>query len=321
MIHAIGKPKSLEQQLTEKFGKVHRSSDGVWFNFPCPTCSPKDRPKAKRFIAVAGAYTSNCFICGITMSIFDLLDGWHIPGKAPEETEDKPDWVDPRALVLPYRKAIPVNQLASDHPAVKFLHKYHLFDLNTYANVHKIVYVPYEGGMMFHNGLKVITSAERLVFPVYFEQKLVGWQMRSLPGTYYGDLPDVVRYYHIFNKGSYLYNYDQAKLCPRVVVVEGVKKALKFGNGVATWGCGLSKTQLTLIQTWPEIVMMLDSDEGNNTQAKAREFVAGFNFNPKCRAINVDLIKYGYKSPDDAPADVLNKIVEDEWNEQNSRRT
>jgi len=241
-----------------------------------------------------------------------------MPVKQEELEDDQPAWVDPRSLVLPYNSAIPVNKLDQDHPAIKFLHKDHLFDLDTYANIHKIVYVPYEGGIMLHNGIKLITSAERLVFPVYFEQKLVGWQMRSIPGTFYGDNPDVVRYYHIFNKGSYLYNYDQVRQHDRVVVVEGVKKALKFVNGVATWGCGLSRTQLSLIQTWPEIIMMLDSDEGNNTQAKAKEFVSGFNFNSRCKAINIDLAKYGYKSPDEATVDALNQIVEKEWNEQNN---
>ena len=308
---------TLVEDLKKKFGKV--KVHGEWISIPCPTCQPKDRPKMKRYLST-NAYTSNCFICGIKQDISFLLNSVdYIPAKIVTDYEEEDKGVDPRSLVLPYVKAIPVNQLSNDHPAIKFLHKDYLYDLDTYAMQYKMVYVPYEGGMILHNGSKFITSAERLVFPVYFEQKLVGWQMRSLPGTFYGDLKEDVRYYHIFNKGSYLYNYDQAKLHSRVVVVEGVKKALKFPNGVATWGSGISRKQLKLIQEWKEIVMLLDSDEGNNTQQKARGFVEGINVGGSSRAINVDLKKYGVSSPDDLPANILKLIVDEEWVIQNEQ--
>jgi hypothetical protein len=305
--------QSLVEALKKKFGKV--SGHGGWLRIPCPTCIPKDKQKMKRYIPTQG-YTSHCFICGIKMSVIELLDGQYIPSASSfTEVEDEERAVNPLALTLPYNSAIPVNQLSADHPAVKFLAKDYLTDLDTYANVHKIVYVPYEGGQIFNNGVRFITSAERIVFPVYFEHKLVGWQMRSLPGTFYGDREDDVRYYHVFNKGSYLYNYDQAKLHKRVVVVEGVKKALKLPNAVATWGAGLSRKQLKLIQSWDEVVMMLDSDGDNNIQQRAKEFVAGINFGRPGKAINVDLAKYGVKSPDELPSNVLQLIVNDEWNE------
>ena len=306
----------LIESLRNKFGTVKVNGD--WARIPCPTCVPKDRKKMKRFIPVHG-YTSNCFICGQRKSIQELLDGYYVPIKsdfidAPDINESKEP--DPRSLVLPYIEAIPVNQLLEDHPAIKFLYKDELRDLDTYANIHKIVYVPYEGGMIFSNGGIFITSAEHLVFPVFFEQKLVGWQLRSVPGTFYGDQKKDVRYYHIFNKGSYLYNYDIAKLSKRVVVVEGVKKALKFKNAVATWGTGVSRKQLKLIQQWPEVIMMLDADKDNNTQQRAREFVDGINAGGSSKAINVNLEKYGVSSPDDLPANILQMIADQEWNEQ-----
>jgi hypothetical protein len=158
----------------------------------------------------------------------ELLDGQYIHQVTRVEVEEQEEEVNPLSLELPYYRAIPVNELPDNHPAIQFLHKDYLYDLDTYAKVHKMVYVPYEGGKIYHNSAKFITSAERLVFPVYFEHKLVGWQMRSIPGTFFGDRPDDVRYYHLFNKGSYLYNYDQAKNYDRVVVVEGGKKALKL---------------------------------------------------------------------------------------------
>jgi DNA primase len=176
------------------------------------------------------------------------------------------------------------------------------------------VFVPFEGGRNFHNGRTYITSAERLIFPVYFNNSLVGWQMRSIPGTIYGDLQNVVKYYHLFHKGDYLYNYDNAKKFKQVIVVEGVKKALKFPNSVATWGCCISKNQLKLIQTWPEVVMLLDSDKNNdNTQKMANKFVDNINLGGSSKAINIDLAKYDASSPDDLPKDILQEIVDNEW--------
>ena len=305
---------TLVEALKAKFGKVKVHGD--WISIPCPTCAPKDRQKMKRGIHI-NAHTSSCFICGIKQDVSFLLDSIdYIPSTVVADYEEEDKGVDPRALILPYCKGIPVNNLGYDHPAIQFLHKDYLFDLDTYANQYKIVYVPFEGGVVLHNGLKFITSAEHIIFPVYNEQKLVGWQMRSVPGTFYGNLEDDVRYYHLFNKGSYLYNYDQAKLSNRVIVVEGVKKALKFPNqGVATWGACISRKQLKLIQEWPEIIMMLDSDVGNNTQQRARGFVDSINMSGhKGRAINIDLGKYGAKSPDELPAEKLNEIVDKEWN-------
>jgi hypothetical protein len=257
------------------------------------------------------------------MNIADLLDGYYVPSAADFkdvdfEEEKEPD---PRSFILPYSTAIPVNKLPIDHPAVQFLLKDELKDLDVYANLHKIVFVPFEGGKNFHNGKSFITSAERLVFPVYFDNKLVGWQMRSLPGTIYGDQENNVKYYHLFNKGSYLYNFDNAKAANprRVVVVEGVKKALKFPNGVATWGAGISRRQLKLMQTWPEIVMMLDADQhvlrGNGLPSRAQEFTNGLRAAGK-KVANINLEKYGAESPDDLPSDILAMIVEQEWNEQ-----
>lgn len=316
--------QALFDALKNKYVKVKRS--GEWFRIPCPTCREGHRQKMKRHVHVSGTANSHCFICGVKLSVYDLTEGYFVPTAAEQEAysfdEDVDDkFVDPRSLRLPCSKSIPVNKLPSNHPAIEFLRKDELHDLDTYANKYGIVYVPFEGGEVISNGARFITSAERLIFPILFEHKLVGWQMRSLPGTFYGDMDDVIRYYQLFNKGNYLYNYDYAKEYRRVIVVEGVKKALKFPNAVATWGAGISSKQMRMIQTWPEVIMMLDSDANNNTQERARTMVENLNRGGACRAINVDLSKYGLterpvSSPDDLPADVLQLIADEEWNNQ-----
>jgi DNA primase len=112
-----------------------------------------------------------------------------------------------------------------------------------------------------------------------------------------------------------VFNYDNAIQHDEVIVVEGVKKALKFPNAVATWGTGISNPQMQIIQQWDRIVMMLDGEEHNGTQQRAKEFVEGLKTAGK-KAINIDLRSYGVTSPDDLPAETLQNIVREEWCEQ-----
>ena len=301
-------------ELTKRYGPVKTTGNG-WIRIQCPTCAEKNRRKYKRYVSATSRF-SNCFICSRSMEVQDLLGGHYMPSFDSNEVR-KPieKKVDPRAFELPCHKYIPINELPVDHPAVQFLHKDFLYDLDDYWNYYGIMWVPADQGKVFKSTPPYTTSAERIVFPVYFQQKLVGWQMRSIPGTFYGDRKDVIRYYHLFDKGSYVYNYDRAKQYDEVIVVEGVKKALKFPNGVATWGAGVSPRQLEIIQEWPRIVMMLDGEDHNNTQARAKDFVERYKFVGKT-VINVDLRKYGSTSPDDLPAQTLQDIVKEEWHEQ-----
>lgn len=304
----------LEAALKQRFGQVKRTGNG-WLRVACPTCTVHNAKKFKRYVSTTSRYT-NCFICGTQMDVQDLTNGHYMPSyNAKDLAISKPKEVDPRAAEMPCHHYIPVNELEADHPAVKFLNKDYLYDLDLYYKDYGIVYVPVDGGKVFRSSAPYTTSAERLVFPVFFQGKMIGWQMRSIPGTFYGDRKDVIRYYHLFDKGSHLFNFEKARKFDEVVVVEGVKKALKFPNGVATWGAGISANQMQLIQGWDRIVMMLDGEDHNGTQQRAKDFVEGLRMAGKT-AINIDLRKYSVTSPDDLPADTLQGIVKEEWCEQ-----
>lgn len=310
----------LKTQLQTRHGKV-KNANGSWLRIPCPTCTGKDRKKMKRYVSTTGNH-SHCFICKVRLDYNDLLGPNAVVGniefeKVVHEEEKTPD---PRCFELPCYSSIPVDQLPLDHPAVQFLHKDHLFDLKRYAEEHHIVYCPLDGGKSIQSA-PFITSSERLIFPVYFQGSMVGWQLRTVPGTFYGDREGAIKYYHLFNKGSYLYNYDNAKAAnpELVIVVEGVKKALKFPNAVATFGTGITPKQHQLIREWKNIIVMMDAEDHNGTQQMAKTMVAALNFDGHC-AINIDLRKYGAISPDDLPEDVLMKIVYYEWMEHGKKK-
>lgn len=306
----------LEDALKQKFGNVRRASKG-FLRIACPTCDQRDSKKMKRYVPTTGT-TSHCFICKVKIPVYELVGDHVMLTSKPRHHADEPEVVDPRSLTLPGTGFIPVNELDDNHPAIKFLHKDHLFNLDYYA-AQGVCYCPVECGIPLQN-VPFITSAERLIFPVYFNEHLVGWQARSLPGTFYGDRAEVIKYYHIFNKGKYLYNYDSAKSQKPVVIVEGVKKALKFGEwGIATFGTGISNDQVALMAaTWSQFIIMLDAEEHNRTQTVARELrdrLIGMNKD----AINVDLSHYGVVSPDDLPADELLTIANNEWEQRDDR--
>lgn len=295
--------------LERKYGKVKVYSD--FYYFECPTCAPADKNKKKRYIRIGG-YKSSCWICEQVIPIDDLLGGHFVVKDLVANREEKPREENPLNKTLPGRRFIPINELPQNHIALNFLAKDHLYDLDKYANDYGIVYCPSDGGLILRRSTPFISSAERLIFPVVFKSIMVGWQMRSIPGTVYGDLPDCLKYFHLFSKGEVLYNYDKAKQYPFVIVVEGVKKALKFNNAVATFGKGISRRQIQLIQEWHNIVLMLDSEE--ETQQEARNIAKNINMNGK-NCINIDLGKYGLPSPDEGRVEQLNEIVVAEYEE------
>jgi 5S rRNA maturation endonuclease (ribonuclease M5) len=118
---------------------------------------------------------------------------------------------------------------------------------------------------------------------------------------------------HLFPKGDHLFNYGVAKQYKDVVVVEGVKKALKLGNSVATLGKGISSRQKQLIQEWKIITLILDGEE--KTQELAREIQREFKTNGR-KCVNVDLRDYGLDSPDEATSEQLQWIIQQEHGKQ-----
>jgi DNA primase len=82
-----------------------------------------------------------------------------------------------------------------------------------------------------------------------------------------------------FTAASFLYNYDRASRFKKVVVMEGVFDVFRFPqNAVALFGKAMSaKQKLALVSTWKEIIIMLDSDAGEdayNIQKQLSPFIS-----------------------------------------------
>lgn len=298
--------KEFFDQLKEKYGKASRSSKG-YVRIPCPTCTARDAKHMKRYVHPR-MQVSKCFICGIAMQFEELLDMVFDSSCEIKVPEPKPH---PASSSLPCSTIIPVSALPAAHPAIQFLVKDHLTDFNKYWTHYGIGYIPYEGGVniWFDSGSKVLTS-DSLVFPVQFNKEFVGWQCRFIPGTNHGDNMQKMRYFHVFPKGNYLFNFDAAKKHDTVVLVEGAKKALKADNAVASLGKGISDTQIQLLQEWKSIAIMLDGED--TTQQKAQELTNYIRTNAR-RCVCIDPRKYTFDSPDDMTVEEFAYIVDEAW--------
>lgn len=297
--------QKVRELLKNKFGKVKPVGGGS-FRIPCPTCDPNHSKKMKRYLS-PGWDTSRCFICEQTIPISDLLGNTEEFKRAAGEI-DEPDY--PYATIVPYTSCIELTSLPTNHPAVLFLNKDHLHNYEYYKSL-GIRYIPGNGGsdIRFDSGFTVNTS-DSLFFPVFSKDTTyAGWQLRFIPGTLNGDKFQFMRYMHLFPKGDHLFNYHGAKRYDSVVVVEGVKKALKLANSVATLGKGISEKQKQLIQEWKNIILVLDAEP--STQELAKEIQYEFRINGR-RCVNVDLALYGFDSPDETTTEQLNDIIRKE---------
>lgn len=123
----------------------------------------------------------------------------------------------------------------------------------------------------------------RLIAPVYFERKLVGFQARymkkkppmcthkdgELPCFYCGGEDEHVRLKKTKHaKGAkmshVLYNWDEARSVRRLVLVESPWAVIKIGRcGAGTFGKNMSSAQLELVMKSDaeEVVIMWDRDE------------------------------------------------------------
>lgn len=296
------------QLLKSRFGNAKRGN-GDWVRIWCPTCDINDRAKMKRGVNLKNL-TTKCFICERPMSLQQLFGDAQIPTGNIVLTEKEEH---PQARQWPCSSYTPVNALPKDHHAVKFLAKDHILNLDRIYEEYEVAYISPEDAAPIYfkkaDGTTFdITVGDSLLFPVVYKEELVGWQAR-----YVGPKPKKLKYLHVFPKGDYLYNYDNASQFTNVVVVEGVKKAWKFPNAVATLGKGITTKQINLLGHWDEITLLYDGED--ITQRKARELVEDIRATGK-KCINIDPRKFGFDSPDEMTEEQAQEIVYKAWHPQ-----
>ena len=137
----------------------------------------------------------------------------------------------------------------------------------------------------------------RIVFPHWWEDRLVGWQKRAIPGKdgqWPGTYPNYPKYRNSpgFPKSETLYGYDLAAKCQGpVVVVESpmsVARAVthQFPGVLATFGAKVSASQIDLLRCFNQVVVWFDDDPAG--QAGARKLTRGLYRHTEVKVVTPD---------------------------------
>lgn len=179
------------------------------------------------------------------------------------------EWVDPTQMGVAEMpgQIIPMFQLAQaapDHAAVDYLCRQRRYTQQMLAK-YELGYCTYAP--------KYPAATNRIIIPIRMNGVLVGWQARYIGSTDWRTTP---KYYGLpgMRKRMMLYNYDTAKNCPFVVVVEGATDAHVVGDPcVAILGKSLSTYQATtLLSTWPgKPIILIFDPEARDEMAKTTE--------------------------------------------------
>ena len=268
---------SLRKQLEQKFGKVreHRGKNGLEFRVCCPMCiKRKGKPDRQFKLYVNPQKGFNCYRCE-----FRGLNVAYLLGQAVNLSAEDMKPAPPRKLEAktPYDVLEPLEYMPDSNCAIQYLAN-RGFDPWVVANMLNLQYVrksrPFsrpEDGLYFN-------ATNTILFPVYHQDMLVGWQYRLLydPSdlsdeqcismgfpTYEGKIIRPPKYFTGggLPKSQVLYNGDQAKKYSLGVVVEGGLDVAGVGpNAVGLYGKSLSDEQLLLLRDFEVIAVMLDPE-------------------------------------------------------------
>lgn len=278
---------SLRKQLEQKFGKVReqRGKYGTEFRVCCPMCAKKAGKVDRKFkLYVNPQRGFNCYRCGFKGKNLRFLLGTAVK-LSPEDL--KP--VEKKTLKAKelYDTVEPLEFMDDSNCAVQYL-RGRGFDPWVVGSMLQLQYVRKgrvlsrpEDGLYFN-------PTNTLLFPVFYQGQLVGWQYRLLydPSrlddqrcldlgypTFEGKIIRPPKYFTGggLPKSQILYNGDQASKYGLVVVVEGGLDVAGVGpNAVGIYGKKLSDEQLTALRHWDVVALMLDPEAQDELQGAYR---------------------------------------------------
>jgi len=241
-----------------------KSDPGEHYRVCCPKCGDR---RYRLYISylwntkdsagkTVGRSLIHCFNCpaNTDYSDFSLILSPYIkymPTIVRKASDAIADDTKPLKEVSMPGKCVSLLDLPNNHPAIRYLIEERKFDPQ---ELHE------EWGVQYCVEHKHPFIRDRLVIPVKWEGKLVGWQTRAIGK----DQP--VKYFTMpgLAKSALLFNGDKAKQFPFGVVVEGVFDAFRVGpRAVALLGKSMSYKQQQYVQGWwgrGAVCLMLDPD-------------------------------------------------------------
>lgn len=254
---------------------------GEYYRIACPVCQDSrkrlwvnhrfgtvDPYTGHPMLFLAICYRRNCLSKpGAARKLYDMIFGFVNRDQrqrmviSPGRVDDSPPGPKPPPGELAF-----ISQLPPDHPAVQYLVGQRHFGLD----------------LLDHYRVNLCTKADpqyrmaegRIAVPFFQHGELMGWQARFIGTPLHEDIP---KYYTCpgVKKKLMLYNLDNARDKPFVVVVEGVTDVWRVGDhAVALLGKEPSRAQQALLAThWPDkpIIILLDADAQDGVQGIVRD--------------------------------------------------
>jgi hypothetical protein len=237
-------------------GKTVVTSRGESYSINCPFCGDTkhrlsisyawlERPplSTRRRTELAHCYNENCeevreedFYSSIIEDIEDLKLGSLM------ETYVEPKPVEPKPLCLP-----PIEELTSIPEAVEFISK-------QYPGL-KPDYLAKAYGVGFSKyNWDIYSTENRLIFPIYEDDKLLGWQGRTIVNA----LP---RWYIPSGWIKNVYNLYRIPPDDIPIICEGIPSAISCGpKAVALYGSSIAPYQLSRLKAYKKVILALDAD-------------------------------------------------------------
>lgn len=303
---------ALFHSLKRRFGQVKIANQGI--HYQAVDAQNADGKKYNRVMEPGEHYRVNCPYCGDTRHRLYIGYMWNTVDTRTNrkqgrflahcfnekcdmsnlESELKPyilynTVIQPSQLVVPVKELFPevklpgrcidFSKLPDNHPALTYIRE-RQFDPKELAQEWGLVYCESaerdtEG---FVPGTRIFANLveNRIMIPIMWQSKLVGWQARSLdPNT------KKVKYYTMpgLQKNYMLFNGDRARLHRFGIVVEGAFDAFRVGTrAVALLGSSMSAHQRALVSAfWSTgaMCLMLDPDAIEDMDNMTQMFAPG----------------------------------------------
>ena len=266
--------RKLEAQLKRRYGTRYRKGrgkNGLEYKICCPFCLKRVGKEDRKFKLYLNPEIdrANCFRCGYKGRVSDIFGDMRMAEDAPfvrlPPTPLPTDVPPPGTLHM-------LSELPNDHVCLNYLRG---------RGLRPAVLEQYYGVRYCSEGRDfagVFNTTNTVVFPIWMNQQLVGWQSRLLYtpdklteaecaalGYKLDDDGLHIRPPKYFtapgmDKGRVMFNYDLARQSEVVVICEGPTDAIATGPcAVATLGKGVAEHQSRLIKSyWKLAVTLLD---------------------------------------------------------------
>lgn len=255
--------------------------------------------------------TANCFHGCLAHAenrhrLYDMLvfrRGVSLTNELLHKVQSTPVPVKPAAVSTLFG-VTPVASLPDKHPAVQYLQS-RGYSKDT-AAAYSLGYYENKDG----SSLTERMANRRLIIPVFQNGEQLGWQARKIfedmSGPKYFTAPGLP-------VGRVLYNVDQARNQPFVVLVEGVADVWRIGApAVCLFGKTLSAGQHALVlDTWKQkpVLIFVDSDAAAESE-KIKQQLEATHTGP----VRIVRLPEGLKDPGETSPHVLRDLIMEKLN-------